>query len=100
MGELSKLERSAGFQVSIALAYLILNTSLNMLNKWALGVYKFRFPMLLTASHMIFGSLVLLPVMLTMEGYKGNHLHNWRREWKVRAAAAPMNFRHAHCRLA
>ena len=35
------------------MAYLLLNTSLNMLNRWALGKYHFRFPLILTASHML-----------------------------------------------
>ena len=37
MPELSPFERSTPFRVGIALAYLLLNTSLNMLNRWALG---------------------------------------------------------------
>ena len=34
-----------------------------------LAADKFRFPMLLTSAHMIFGSVVLLPVMLLTDGY-------------------------------
>ncbi len=83
MPELTKMEQSTPFKVSIACLYLLLNTSLNMLNRWALGQYKFRFPMLLTAAHMIFGSVVLLPVMTLMEGYRGTHAANWRKEWKA-----------------
>jgi hypothetical protein len=37
MGELSAMERSTPYRVFIAMAYLALNTSLNMLNRWALG---------------------------------------------------------------
>ncbi|PSC71928.1 Drug Metabolite transporter superfamily [Micractinium conductrix] len=33
----------------MVLAYLGLNSSLNLLNKWSLGVYGFRFPFLLTS---------------------------------------------------
>ena len=83
MPELSRFERSTPFQATIALLYLALNTSLNMLNRWALGQYKFRFPMLLTASHMIFGSVVLLPAMMLMEGYRGTHAAIWRKDWKA-----------------
>ena len=83
MPELSKFERSTPYRVTIALLYLLLNTSLNMLNRWALGQYKFRFPMLLTASHMAFGSIVLLPAMVMMEGYRGTHAANWRKDWKA-----------------
>ena len=83
MPQLTPSERSLPFRVGIACAYLALNTSLNMLNKWALGTYHFRFPMLLTASHMIFGSLVLAPMMLLKEGYRGTHAANWRKDWKA-----------------
>ena len=83
MGELSATERSLPFRVLIASLYLLLNTSLNMLNKWALGQYKFKFPILLTAAHMIFGSIVLAPVMLLRDGYKGSHTANWRKDWKA-----------------
>ena len=83
MPELSRLERSPPCKIAVALAYLLLNTSLNMLNRWALGQYRFRFPILLTASHMIFGSVALLPLMLLKEGYKGTHLDNWRKDWRA-----------------
>ena len=55
MPELSELERSAPFKVFVCFAYLALNTSLNMLNRWALGQYGFRFPMILTASALSHG---------------------------------------------
>jgi len=83
MPELSPLERSTPFRTAVAVAYLLLNTSLNMLNRWALGQYKFRFPMLLTSAHMIFGSVVLLPAMVMMEGYRGTHRANLRKDWKA-----------------
>ncbi len=54
-----------------------------MLNRWALGQYRFRFPMLLTAAHMIFGSVALLPVMMWNPAYKGVHLQTWRKEWRA-----------------
>jgi drug/metabolite transporter (DMT)-like permease len=83
MPELSRLERSTPFTVGVALMYLVLNTSLNMLNRWALGKYKFRFPMLLTAAHMIFGALMLAPLMFIHNDYRGTHTTNWRRNWKA-----------------
>ena len=75
MGELTRLERSTPFRVGVAMAYLGLNTSLNMLNRWALGQYKFRFPLLLTASHMIFGSIVLMQTFLAENGIVTDPLH-------------------------
>ena len=44
---------------------------------------RFRFPMLLTAAHMIFGSVVLLPAMMLMDGYRGTHRANLRKDWKA-----------------
>ena len=83
MPELSKLERSTPFKVGVATAYLLLNTSLNMLNRWALGRYRFRFPMLLTAAHQAFGSTVLFPFMMLSESYHSTHAANWRKDWKA-----------------
>ena len=83
MPELSKLERSTPFKVGVATAYLLLNTSLNMLNRWALGQYRFRFPMLLNAAHQAFGSTVLFPFMMHSESYHGTHAANWRKYWKA-----------------
>eukprot|EP00325_Prymnesiales_sp_UTEX-LB-985_P006905 CAMPEP_0174707490 /NCGR_PEP_ID=MMETSP1094-20130205/9988_1 /TAXON_ID=156173 /ORGANISM="Chrysochromulina brevifilum, Strain UTEX LB 985" /LENGTH=374 /DNA_ID=CAMNT_0015905877 /DNA_START=24 /DNA_END=1148 /DNA_ORIENTATION=- len=83
MPELTRLERSMPFRVGVASAYLLLNTSLNMLNRWALGQYRFRFPILLTAAHMLFGSVVMLPMMMIKEGYRGTHMSNWRKDWKA-----------------
>lgn len=42
--------------------YLTLNSVLNLTNKWALS--WFSFPLLLTACHMAFSFLLLLPLML------------------------------------
>lgn len=44
-------------------AFLVLNTTLNMLNRWVLGVYKFKFPIFLTMSHLAIGFCILAPVM-------------------------------------
>ena len=43
--------------------YLTLNSVLNLTNKWALS--WFSFPLLLTACHMAFSFVFLLPIMLT-----------------------------------
>ena len=64
-------------------SYLGLNSFLNLLNRWALGLHGLRFPLIMTAAHMIFGSVVLLPTMLLMDGYRGTHLANWRKDWKA-----------------
>ena len=57
MPELSTLEQSIPFKGFICVAYLALNTSLNMLNRWALGQYGFRFPMILTAGELMLAAV-------------------------------------------
>jgi len=39
--------------------------------------------MLLTAAHMIFGTLVLWPFMAMSSTYRGTHAANWRKEWRA-----------------
>ena len=48
---------------SIISASLGLTSLLNLLNRWALGLYGLRFPLIMTACHMIFGSCALAPLM-------------------------------------
>lgn len=52
--------RSAG----LCLLYIVLNAALNFLNRWALGVHGFTFPLALTGAHMLLNPVLLLPVML------------------------------------
>lgn len=94
--------------VTLIAAYLSLNTSLNLLNKvgaclgewqargalgrrappelcpaslqWALGVYGFRFPFLLTSTHMAFSFLVLAPFALRTSWE--THLRTLEKQWK------------------
>ena len=61
--------------------YLCLNCSLNMINRYVLGIYGFAFPMLLTICHMLFGFVALfVPVMLARRPEV--HRQTWRRQWK------------------
>lgn len=91
--------------VTLIAAYLSLNTSLNLLNKvrrrarqprraptarphlslcaasqWALGVYGFRFPFLLTSTHMAFSFLVLAP--FAMRTPWETHMRTLEKQWK------------------
>lgn len=50
--------------LSLVVAYLGLNLSLNALNKWMLTSFSFAFPLILCASHAAFNFLALLPFML------------------------------------
>jgi len=65
----------------LVVAFLALNSLLNLTNKWVLSVYHFRFPLLLTACHMSFSFCALLPFMLT-EPYKSRHADTIKKQWK------------------
>ncbi|PSC73348.1 Drug Metabolite transporter superfamily [Micractinium conductrix] len=63
----------------IVFVYLGLNSTLNLLNKWALGVHGFRFPMLLTSCHMAATFLALAPIALRepWESHRRTVAHQW-----------------------
>ena len=63
----------AVLQVVLVLLYLGLNSGLNMLNRYALSTLELRFPIMLTAAHMLFGFVVLSPAMFTMDKYSKQH---------------------------
>jgi drug/metabolite transporter (DMT)-like permease len=71
--------------------YLFLNSLLNLLNRWALGLYGLRFPLIMTASHMIFGSTALAPMMLMNASYAARHASVLSNDWKGLATIAVMN---------
>lgn len=79
------------FSVFIIFAYLGLNSFLNLLNRWALGLYGLRFPLVMTSAHMIFGCLALSPLMLLNEGYAMKHATVIQSEWKGLSVIAVMN---------
>lgn len=78
--ELVKPISTFGLVGTIA-AYLTLNSTLNLMNKWLLGIYGFQFPLLLTSCHMLFSFMILLPVMLT-NPFKALHLPTLCKQWK------------------
>ena len=49
-------------------------------NKWALGVYGFRFPFLLTSTHMAFSFLALAPVALLQPWEV--HVRTLKKQWR------------------
>lgn len=61
--------------------YLSLNAALNLAVKHALGAQGFRFPLLLTACHMLSCFTALTPVMLTST-YRAKHGDTLRKQWK------------------
>lgn len=65
----------------LVVAFLTLNTTLNLTNKWALSTYGFRFPLLLTTCHMSFSFAALLPFMLR-EPFRSKHRETVAKQWK------------------
>lgn len=72
-------------------SYLLLNSFLNLLNRWALGLYGLRFPLIMTACHMIFGSCALSPLMFLKDEYSSRHASVMQNDWKGLAVIAVMN---------
>ena len=79
------------FSCAIVGAYLALNSLLNLLNRWALGLYGLRFPLVMTASHMIFGTCALAPLMCLRDSYASAHAEVLRRDWRGLLTIAVMN---------
>ena len=67
--------------VATVAAYLTLNSTLNLMNKWLLGIYGFSFPLFLTTCHMLFSFLILLPFMLRGK-FKTLHAATLQKQWK------------------
>ena len=65
----------------MVILFLGLNCSLNVLNKWALGVHGFTFPLLLTTCHMMFNFCILIYPMLR-EPSRGKHKPTLVKQWK------------------
>jgi len=79
------------FSIFIIFAYLGLNSGLNLLNRWALGIYGLRFPLIMTACHMIFGTTALSPMLLLNEQYTSKHATVLSNDWKGLVMIAVMN---------
>ena len=60
--------------------YLSLNISLNMLNKWTLSLYGFKFPLFMSLAHMLFSFCALLPIMAT-RSFRELHIPTLQKQW-------------------
>lgn len=78
---LADSETHLAWKVLLVVAYLSLNSLLSLTNKWALGMYGFSFPLLLTTSHMAFTFCALLPCML-QNPYRSTHIKTLQHQWK------------------
>jgi drug/metabolite transporter (DMT)-like permease len=79
------------FALMIIFAYLGLNSLLNLMNRWALGLHGLRFPLFMTACHMIFGSCALSPLMFLSPKYADKHMDVLQNDWKGLVTIALMN---------
>jgi len=79
------------FSIFIIFMYLGLNSFLNLLNRWALGLYGLNFPLIMTSCHMIFGACALSPMMIMSEHYNTRHGAVLQNDWKGLTAIAIMN---------
>mmetsp|Transcript_16545 Transcript_16545/g.35792 ORF Transcript_16545/g.35792 Transcript_16545/m.35792 type:complete len:368 (+) Transcript_16545:182-1285(+) len=68
------------FKLFLIAIYLGLNISLNMLNKWTLSMYGFRFPIFMSLAHMAFTFVALAPLMATTS-YRELHVTTIRKQW-------------------
>ena len=72
----------AGAQYAILITlYLSLNSTLNLANKYVLGMYGFSFPLLLTTCHMLFSFLALAPFMFSVS-MRAKHAETLGKQWK------------------
>eukprot|EP00959_Pyramimonas_sp_CCMP1952_P208063 4352510-Pyramimonas_sp.AAC.1 len=69
--------------LSVIVLYLVFNTTINLFNRWCLGVYGFSFPVSVTVFHFAFASVALTPLMLGVDSYKKQHRYFPERRLKV-----------------
>lgn len=67
---------------AVVIGYLTFNTSINIFNRWCLGVYGFKFPISVTLCHFTFAFLALTPLMVCVPSYQQQHREVWKRDWK------------------
>ena len=79
------------FSMFIIFMYLAFNSFLNLLNRWALGIYGLAFPLIMTSCHMIFGFFAFFPLMMLNSSYSLKHNAIIRNDWKGLLLIAVMN---------
>jgi len=67
---------------AVVAGYLVFNTSINLFNRWCLGMYGFSFPLVVTVCHFSFAFFALTPMMLLVPAYREQHKEAWRRDWR------------------
>jgi len=67
---------------AVVAGYLVFNTSINLFNRYCLGMYGFKFPITVTVCHFAFAFFALTPLMLGVPSYQQQHREAWARDWK------------------
>lgn len=78
----TNIKLELALNILLLIAFLSLNSTLSITNRWALGLYGFSFPLLLTGCHMLFSFCCLLPVMLCAP-FRAQHTGCIRKHWKA-----------------
>lgn len=69
---------TASHVLSFIAIYFVCNWGLNLVNKWVLG--STHMPLLLTITHMLFSTAVLLPFMM-QQPYRDQHHETLKKHW-------------------
>mmetsp|Transcript_32881 Transcript_32881/g.83458 ORF Transcript_32881/g.83458 Transcript_32881/m.83458 type:complete len:373 (+) Transcript_32881:143-1261(+) len=72
---------SLWIKLLLVAAYLSLNISINLLNKWTISIYGFKFPIFLSMCHQAFSALALAPMMLLRSSYREQHSATITKQW-------------------
>lgn len=79
------------FIIFLVVGYFVLNSALSLLNRYFLGHYGFRFPIMMTAAHMIFGAVALTPMMMMSDEQAALHVPVLASQWKGLLVVALLN---------
>lgn len=72
--------RNAATFIIMCAAFFSLNIGLSMANSWALRIYGFSFPLILTICHMTFTFVFLFPIMMRPP-HSAKHKDALRKQW-------------------
>lgn len=67
-------------KAALVFGYLGGNISLNMMNKYFISLYGFRFPLAMSMAHMAFSFLALAPIMMLPQ-FKRKHAPTLQKQW-------------------
>ena len=83
--------RGVAAAACVIMAFLALNSTLSILNRYALGTLGLSFPVMLTATHMVLGSAIFAPLMLLHDSYATQHREVVGTRWRAFCVIAILN---------